>query len=121
MSFLKNIRVKIKLITSYLIIALLLLAVGATGILSLKSISENSNDMYKNKLQSISILSRMETNLTEIKVDMLRLVYVRDTTQKDNIEKDIDSNKTENDKFTSDYDKLNINNANKQTWSKFKE
>lgn len=121
MKFLKNVKVRTKLIASYLIVAILLLAVGAIGLLSLKKVADSSSDMYKNKLQSVSILNKEEANLNAIRADILKLVYVKDDTQYDSIKEDIDANQNECDKYKADYEKLAMSSADKEVWPEYKE
>lgn len=73
MNFLKNTKVKVKLILSFIIVAILIIVVGVIGIISLKTISLNSDDMYNNKLKRIYILTNMKQNFTEIKSDIFLL------------------------------------------------
>lgn len=120
MGFLNNIKVKTKLIVSFLIMVVLIALVGIIGILSLKALDINSEDMYGNNLQSVYILTDMKQNITEIKSDMLQLVYVRDASKKDSLEKDIESNKNENDRYITNYEKIPISNTEKKTWTTFK-
>ena len=61
MGFLKNIKVRTKLIVSFIIVAILIGVVGAIGIMSLKTVDANSEEMYSNSLQSVYMLNRYET------------------------------------------------------------
>ncbi len=120
MRFLKNIKVKTKLFTSFLIMSILISVVGIIGITSLKTINTNSEKMYNNKLQSVYMLTDMKQNLTGIKSDLLQLTYIKDSVKKTELEKDIQQNNDENDKYIKTYEQLYINDTEKQTWSLFK-
>ncbi|AKA68050.1 methyl-accepting chemotaxis protein [Clostridium scatologenes] len=120
MRFLKNIKVKTKLFTSFLIMSILISVVGIIGITSLKTINTNSEKMYNNKLQSVYMLTDMKQNLTGIKSDLLQLTYIKDSVKKTDLEKDIQQNNDENDKYIKTYEQLYINDTEKQTWSLFK-
>lgn len=120
MPFLKNIKVKKKLIATYIIVAILISIVGILSIISLKSLDENSGKMYSDQLQSVYMLTDMKQNLTEIKSDMLQMVYVRDTSKRSGLEKDIQLNKDENDKYISSYEKLSKSGEEKKIWDTFK-
>ncbi|MBP2032003.1 methyl-accepting chemotaxis protein [Clostridium algifaecis] len=120
MGFLKNIKVRIKLIVSFIIVAILIGIVGAIGILSLKTVDTNSEEMYSNKLQIIYELTDMRQNLTEAKSDLLQLAYVRDNSKKADLEKDIQVNKDESNKYIIDYEKITMTDTEKQIWSTFK-
>lgn len=120
MPFLKNIKVKKKLIATYIIVAILISIVGILGIISLKALDINSGEMYSDQLQSVYMLTDMKQNLTEIKSDMLQIVYVRDISKKSDLEKDIQLNKDEDDNFISSYEKLSKSNEEKKIWDIFK-
>jgi methyl-accepting chemotaxis protein len=117
MGFLNNVRVKKKLIASYIIVAVLIGIVGLIGIISLKTVAKNSDKMYNEKLQSVYILTDMKQNLTSIKSDMLQLIYVRDESKKLELEKDIQENKDEDDKYVQIYDKTSKSDAEEQIYT----
>jgi methyl-accepting chemotaxis protein len=60
MGFLKNLRVKVKLISAFLIVAFLISVVGVVGIVSLKNVGSNAGKMYKAKSQSCICINRYE-------------------------------------------------------------
>ena len=120
MVFFKNMRVRIKLILCFLIISILIVIVGIIGIKSLGVVNANSEKMYSNRLQSVYMLTDMKQNLTQAEYDILQLVYVKDNSKKDDLEKDIQQNKAESDKYISSYEKLSMNDEEKQIWSTFK-
>lgn len=120
MNFLKNVKVRIKLIVSYIIIALLIAVVGIEGTISLKKVSDNSNDMYINKAQSVFVLQDIEQNLLQTKSDLLELIYVRDNSKIASTMKDIDAMKNENDELVALYEKCTMNDVDKKVWPQFK-
>jgi methyl-accepting chemotaxis protein len=119
MNLLKNIKVKIKLIGAFVIVALLIGIVGIIGIVSLKNADVNSNNMYTDNLRSVYILTDMKQNLTEIKSSMLELIYIKDLSKKDNLNKIIEDNKNENDDYISEYENLPMTGEEKSEYDKF--
>lgn len=120
MNLLKNVKVRIKLIVSYIIIALLIAVVGIEGTISLKKVSDNSNDMYINKAQSVFVLQDIEQNILQIKSDLLELIYVKDNSKITSTMKDIDALKSENDELVTSYEKFSMNAVDKKVWPQFK-
>ncbi|OOM11785.1 methyl-accepting chemotaxis protein [Clostridium saccharobutylicum] len=120
MNLLKNVKVKVKLIVSFLIVAILIGIVGAVGIVSLKNVDDNSHQMYSNNLRSVYILTDMKQNLTQDKSDLLQLAYVKDSSQKDSLEKDIQDNIDEDNGYISEYEKLSMQSKEKQIYEEFK-
>lgn len=119
MGLLKNLKVKIKLIGAFLIVALLIGIVGGIGIISLKNVSENAEKIYNQNLRIVYVLTDMKGNLAEIKSDMLQLVYVRDSSKKAALENDIQENKDENDKYISEFESFTISGEEKNAYEIF--
>jgi methyl-accepting chemotaxis protein len=117
---LKKAKVKTKLILAFLVMALLITVVGIVGIISLKTMDGNAQDMYSNKLQGVYMLTDFGQNLRSSEADMLQLVYVRDASQKDALEKDIKENTDQNNEYIANYEKLPMYDLDKQQWTTFK-
>ncbi|KEI79572.1 methyl-accepting chemotaxis protein [Clostridium botulinum] len=105
---LKNIKKKIKtqLISAFLIVALLIAIVGAVGGIALKNVAKYGEKMYSTDLQSVYMITDMKQNLTEIKGDILQLIYEKDKSKKTELIKNIEKNQDENSKYLIEYDKL---------------
>lgn len=120
MNFLKNVKVKNRLIGAFLVVAILIGVVGTVGTLSLKDVAENSEKMYSNNLQIVYMLTDMEQNLTKISNDMLQLVYQKDASQIDVLKKDIEKNNAQNSKYIEECNKLSMNKNAKEIFEIFK-
>lgn len=120
MSFLKNLKVRTKLILSYLVVAVLIAVVGLVGTVSLKTVGANSDNMYSNKLQSVYLITDTKLNLTECRSDMLKLVYQRDPLKKASTEQDFSKRKEKVNSNISNYEKLSMDASEKQQWSTLK-
>lgn len=114
MSLLKEIKVRTKLISAFLIVALLIVMVGIVGTMSLKSVDSNSENMYSNNLQNAYMIMDMKQNLTQIRVDILQLVYQRDTSQKADLIKDIQMNVDETNQYLGSYEKISMSEVEQQ-------
>lgn len=73
-------------------VSILVTIVGITGIVSLSKVDTNSGNMYSNNLQSVYMLTNMIQNLTQEISDVLKLIFIKDASQKIVLEKDIQSN-----------------------------
>lgn len=120
MNFLKNIKVRTKLISAFIIVAILIAVVGVIGTMSLKTIDANSEEMYSNRLQSVYTLMDMKQSIIEIKSDVFELLYERDNSKKDYIEKDIQTNTEDDEKIISSYEKSTMNDTEKQIWTAYR-
>jgi methyl-accepting chemotaxis protein len=119
MNLLKDVKVKIKLIVSFTIVAFLIGIVGGVGIVSLKNVGDKAEKMYNQNLRSVYILTDMKQNLTEIENDLLKLVYVQDSSKKDELEKDIQENKDESNQYIAEFEKLPMSDEEKKTYDIF--
>lgn len=119
MNLLKKMKVRKKLVLSFVIVSILITTVGLMGIISLKTVNVNSEDMYSNNLQSVYMLTDMKQNLTEINSDTIQLVFIRDSSKKADLEKDISANKDEDDKYIASCEKLLMSDIEKQVWPVF--
>lgn len=121
MSKSKKKTIKTKLITLFLIVAIIIVIVGSIGGFALKSVAKNGKEMYSVNLQSVYMITDMNQNLTEIKSDMLQLVYEKDKSKKSQLIEDIQKNKDENSKYLSEYEKLSKTEEENKIFEDFKE
>ncbi|ABS40422.1 methyl-accepting chemotaxis protein [Clostridium botulinum] len=119
---LKNIKRKVKtqLICAFLIVAVLIVIVGAVGGVALKNVAKYGEKMYSTNLQSVYMITDMNQNLTEIKSDMLQLIYEKDESKKSELIKNIQKNKDENSKYLAEYEKLPKTDEENETFQVFK-
>ncbi|MHB9922008.1 methyl-accepting chemotaxis protein [Clostridium botulinum] len=120
---LKNIKKKVKtqLISAFLIVAALIVIVGAVGGVALKNVARYGEKMYSTNLQSVYMITDMNQNLTEIKSDMLQLIYEKDESKKAELIKNIQKNKDENTKYLAEYEKLPKTDEENKTFQAFKD
>lgn len=105
---LKNIKkkVKIQLIFAFLIVALLIVIVGTVGRIALKNVAKYGEKIYSTDLQTVYMITGIKQNLTEVKSDMLQLIYEKDKSKKTELIKNIEKNQDENNKYLAEYEKL---------------
>ncbi|MDK2830079.1 MAG: methyl-accepting chemotaxis protein [Clostridium butyricum] len=87
MNLLKNVKVKIKLVVAFLIVAFLIGVVGGVGIVSLENVGENAEKIYNQDLKNVYMLTDMKENSSAIERDMLQLIYVKDSSKEAELEK----------------------------------
>ena len=120
MNLLNKIKVTVKLNITFLVLSLLIILVGILGIISLKTMASSSENMYSNNLQNVYQLSDLNQNLTQIRADVLKLVYQHKEEQKADTEKDLKSTEGENDKYVVDIEKVTKSSSDAKDWSEFK-
>jgi len=118
----KNLKIKHKLLASFMLIALLMGIVGYIGINSLTKVDNNTNPIYNTNFQSTYVITDMKDNLSEIRADVLKLLYERNNPdQNKTVEQDIKTNDDENNKYISQYEKSSKNAVEKREWPVFKQ
>ena len=122
MGILKNIKVRIKLIVSFLIVAVFIGIVGGVGIMSLKNVGESAKKIYEENLMHVYELTDMKQNLTQIKSnisDLLNSKDEKDASIKTKLEQEIQNNKEENDKYIADLKKSINGDEEKKIFEEF--
>ncbi|MDD3223803.1 MAG: methyl-accepting chemotaxis protein [Clostridium sp.] len=120
MNILKNTNAKIKLVTSFIIVSLFIVIVGTIGSLSLKKVAANSENMYTNKLTSVSTLKDIKNNTNDIKSTTLSLILMQDAQTRSEQLATIATIKNNTNKAVATYEKCTMNSTDKKYWPIFK-
>jgi methyl-accepting chemotaxis protein len=95
-----NMKISQKLIVSYVVVALLIFAVGLIGMVNMKKINDDAQIIYSNNMISIKYIGNIRKDVLENKAQTMQLInplnndklkQIQDTIT--NIKKDIDDNK----------------------------
>ncbi|MDF2610335.1 MAG: methyl-accepting chemotaxis protein [Lachnospiraceae bacterium] len=119
MKKLSNMSIRTKLLSGFLIIALLLTAVGIIGAVNIQGIADKGQSMYSYNLQSINELHLLKENLLEIRSELLRAVLYDDAgitkSSIDSIEKLI----TEDEAYLESYGNRQLSDGAREIWNAF--
>ena len=74
MKYIKNLKLSQKLISSFIMIAVLMTIVGVAGILNIKKINSNVITMYETDLTGVSDIKTVQENLLKIRTDILLIL-----------------------------------------------
>lgn len=117
----KSFKIKHKLLAAFMLIALFMGAVGYIGISSLGKVDSNTKNIYNYNFQSTYIMTDMKDNLTQIRADILMLLYARDNPEQNKtLEQNIKANDDENSVYISRYEKMPMDEEKKE-WPIFKQ
>lgn len=103
MKIFNNLKIAQKLIFTFVLVSLFVLVVGFIGISSMNKINNNSSAMYDRNLSNINNIRALRENQTVINGDLLLLVYDKDRSKLDSLEKEISKLKDENAELMSQY------------------
>jgi methyl-accepting chemotaxis protein len=114
-----KLKVRTKLILSFVLVSLLIAVVGAISGVSLKTVSSNSDSVYSFELQSVLLSDGSEAYLTTIQSDFLQLIYVKDSSATSNLEVDIRKNTTQLEQYINNMANLKGGYSNGSSWIKY--
>ncbi len=115
----KNLKISQKLLSCFILVAVLIGIVGYIGISEMQKLNLRGNAMYEINLLGVNHLRNLKENLLKIQVDILRLLYEKDIIRIGSLEKDIELIDTENDKLIADYKKTGLANKDKELFTQF--
>ena len=119
MNFFKNMKVKTKLILSFLILIVMMTGISIIGLSSLYTVGTNSNEMYRCNLQSIQILENIKLSLTSMKSDTLELFYNKDSIQQDEVIEQVESYKQSISDNISNFEKIEMDSSEQDVFNTF--
>ncbi|SQC01501.1 MCP four helix bundle domain-containing protein [Clostridium tetanomorphum] len=76
MKFIKNLRIKTKLILSFLFMTVIIIMVGFTGLISIKTINKNASTMYMYNLKSIDDLHLIRENILDARAELQASIFI---------------------------------------------
>ena len=120
MNFLKNIKVKTKLLLAFLILALLIAIVNVIGDNSLRTVYTNSSKMYSDNLQIVYMMSDMDKNLSEIRADSFKMAYQEIDSKRIDAENDVKAKRSKNYDYIKMCEKFSMNSSEKKMWEEYK-
>lgn len=119
MYIIKNLKVKTKLVSTFLIVALLICVVGIIGMNGLSKTAKNSDEMYNNNLQPVYMMTDIKQNLTEVQMDIEELLFIKDPSNKQKLEDNIKKIEDENNDYFKKYENIQMSDKEKELYKKF--
>ncbi|EHJ01707.1 methyl-accepting chemotaxis sensory transducer [Clostridium sp. DL-VIII] len=121
MNWFKNLKISKKLIPAFIIVALLIVLVGAIGIRNMQILKNNAQDMYNQNLLSIQKINKVKQDTLEIRYDLLKISnQANKENQNPGLEKEIQDYAADTDTILNDYEKNLLTEDQKTTFSDIK-
>lgn len=120
MRWFKNMKMKIKLIACFILVALFIGAIGFFGINNMGQINKNAVTMHNENLMSIKYLMMLKQNLLEYRGDLAQIISVANNNQNQQITTLMNQLKDNIVKTMQEYEKQVLTAEEKDTYSKFK-
>lgn len=105
MNWFKNLKIKTKLLTSFILIALLVGVVGFIAIINTWSLQESDQELYENMTVPISQVGQMSTTFQKMRVNLRDMILANDPALIQSIEKRIAEDQQKIDTLADDYQK----------------
>lgn len=119
MKLIRNLKVRTKLIASFLMVAILIGIVGIIGALSLKNVDDRAQEMYDISLQHVKEILSIKADMSEIKSNIAIIMYQKEQYKIEESEKNIKSAVNEADKYIADYEKSPMTDNEVKAWAEF--
>jgi methyl-accepting chemotaxis protein len=119
MKFLANFKVRTKLLTAFIAVAVVIGIIGYIGTVNLSKVSSNSDKMYSNNLISVNLIDQTNKGIAQIRADFLILLKDKNA-DKQQLLKEIEDITNNNDKNMQQYEKLPMAADEKKVWTELK-
>ena len=125
MKFFTNFKTKTKLVSSFLILSIFILVVGAIGIWSMNSIENQLDSIYNDRLIPNKILGQIQANQLDAKSEMLRILYktraLNDFSDLETLQNNIKKIEASNNTLLNEYSSVKMSSKEKELLSQFVE
>jgi methyl-accepting chemotaxis protein len=122
MNCFRNLKIAQKLISAFMIIAILIGVVGFIGIYNMNTVNSNGVSMHDYNFQTIKYLTTIKQNYADMRADLLELVYGKDKYEKkDALGKEIYSLINENYLLIDKYESTLLQESDKEVFLELKE
>jgi methyl-accepting chemotaxis protein len=119
MKIINNLSIKVKLLTGFILIGILLGIVGLMGNYGISSIQKNAEKIYDYNLQSIDELHLIKENLLELRSEIQIAVFSKNPVQIQQAVKAVDTLKNENTKYIESYSKKPLSDEARNIFNDF--
>jgi methyl-accepting chemotaxis protein len=114
-----KLKVRTKLILSFILVSLLIAVVGIISVLSLKTVAGNSDSMYSIGMQSVFMSDDSESDLVTTQNDLLQLIYVKNQSVKSALETELHNNTSELNKYIKSSATLQGGQNTDNSWTNY--
>lgn len=103
MKSIKNMKIKTKLISSFIIVSLFVAVMGIMAAINMNSINNRASDMYTKNLIPASDMANVQKNMLNIRSNLLLMLYEKDASKLQQRINEISQWSEDNTKYINDY------------------
>lgn len=115
MSFIKNLKIRMKLVLAFVTVSLIIALVAFTGLNNMGKMNKNTQKMYEYNMYSIDNLHMMKENLGDTRALLLNITFVRGDSKDDEI-KDLRDNEAKLKALMKEYGDGNVSSEEAKDW-----
>lgn len=119
MNWFRNLKIKTKLLTSFILIALLVGVVGFIGILNTWSLQESDQELYESMTVPISQMGQISTTFQMMRVNLRDMILANDPDLIQTIKKNIAEEQLKIDELAGEYEKTIQSDEMQQAFETF--
>lgn len=119
MKFFRNVSIKVKISLGFFIVAMLVVATGVLGTLSMENMAARTEKMYSSNLQGINELHNIKENLLNIRSEILSAVLYRDADKTKSSIANIQEYEKGNAELIELYGKRSLSEEENKGWNTF--
>ncbi|NFR85895.1 methyl-accepting chemotaxis protein [Clostridium sp. ZS2] len=120
MKFFVDLGIRKKFVLVFLVVSTFIGVIGFEGILSSSKINNGSKAIYSTNLISIKDLGEIKGNINEMRANMIRIVFEKDSLKLDEQIKNIDNLTETNREVMKEYESLSLTSEEIETYNDFK-
>lgn len=119
MGWFKDLRMAQKLISSFMVMAILIGVVGVIGIISMRKINSNVTSIYQIDLKGVSDINTIKTNIMQVQADYLQMIDPNKRNDLQSLDGDINLLVDQDNKLIKDYKGTITTNQRKENFTQF--
>lgn len=119
MKWFNNLKMKQKLISCFVMVALLIGVVGFVGILNMNKINSNSDLLYNQDLKILKDLQQVNSNTLHIRLSVINLVEAKDLSMVKDTQDKVNEYRKQNDVLIKEYEKHGLDANEKAIYTNF--
>lgn len=120
MKWFNNIKIRLKLVFTFSIVALFIAWVGGMAILNINKVSSNSNLLYEEGIKDLKDLQEFNSNTLHTRIEILNIINDKDISKIDQVKAKVSDLRKQNDEIIKNYDSYTLKDDEKKIYDDIK-
>ncbi|WGV58073.1 methyl-accepting chemotaxis protein [Brevibacillus brevis] len=121
MQWIRDIKVSKKILLLMIMAIVFITMVGFVGVTYIKSMAENSTEMYEDRMNSVRWLSEIQLNNRVVEVNTLGLLLTKDPKENEEMKKTMNDRKLATGQLIKSYERTKMDEHEKEIFGQYKE